>query len=226
MSKFYFDEESADRAVSFIEGYITHVKGELAAKPLVLEKWQKDEIIKPLFGYKDKHGLRQYRQVYCEIPRKNGKSSLCAALCLYVLFCDDERGAEIYSAAADRQQAGIVFEIAKQMVLQNPEDASDTKIVNVENAQTSDVLEAINLMADATTKIVLNNEEFQIKAENLVDEIVPPEYKDTLGASIILAEADITGDYEVKRKLTDNLQIKASTKRYGKNMSIFLTGKF
>lgn len=112
------------------------------------------------------------------------------------------------------------------MVLQNPEDASDTKIVNVENAQTSDVLEAINLMADATTKIVLNNEEFQIKAENLVDEIVPPEYKDTLGASIILAEAVITGDYEVKRKLTDNLQIKASTKRYGKNMSIFLTGKF
>ena len=128
MAKYTYDEQSAEKAIAFIETFVTHVKGELAGKPFELEKWQKDKIIKPLFGYKDKDGLRQYRQIYCEIPRKNGKSSLCAALCLYVLFCDDERGAEIYSAAADRQQAGIVFEIAKQMVLQNPELSKRAKV--------------------------------------------------------------------------------------------------
>ena len=50
--------------------------------------------------------------------RKNGKSTLCAAIGLYMLFADEERGSEVYSAAGDRQQAGIVFEIAKGMILQ------------------------------------------------------------------------------------------------------------
>ena len=129
MSKFYFDEESADRAVSFIEGYITHVKGEFAAKPLVLEKWQKDEIIKPLFGWKQKDtDLRKYRTCYVEIPRKNGKSSLAAAIALYILFADSERGAEIYSCAGDRNQASIIFNIAKSMVENSQELTSRAEI--------------------------------------------------------------------------------------------------
>ena len=64
-SKFIFDEEKANRAVYFIEHFITHVKGEKAGQPFILEPWQKDQIIKPIFGYVDKKtNLRQYRTAY------------------------------------------------------------------------------------------------------------------------------------------------------------------
>jgi phage terminase large subunit-like protein len=112
-----FDEAAADRAVSFIEDFITHTKGEMAMKKMYLEKWQKDDIIRPLFGWKHKDtGLRKYRTCYVEIPRKNGKSTLAAAIALYILFADNERGAEVYSCAGDRSQASIIFNIAKSMV--------------------------------------------------------------------------------------------------------------
>ena len=126
---YYFDEQAADRAVSFIESYITHTKGELTNKPMKLEKWQKDDIIRPLFGWKYKEtDLRKYRTCYVEIPRKNGKSTLAAAIALYILFADSERGAEIYSCAGDRNQASIIFNIAKSMVENSVELTSRSEI--------------------------------------------------------------------------------------------------
>jgi phage terminase large subunit-like protein len=118
---YYFDEASADRAVNFIETFCTHVKGELGGKPFLLEPWQKDDIIRPLFGWKRADGRRKYRTCYVEIPRKNGKSNLSAAIALYMLFSDGEPGAEIISAAGDRQQANIVFSVAQEMVYNNAE---------------------------------------------------------------------------------------------------------
>ena len=50
MSNYHFDDAAADRAVEFIERFCTHVKGELGGQPFLLEKWQKDDIIRPLFG--------------------------------------------------------------------------------------------------------------------------------------------------------------------------------
>jgi len=119
--KYTYDKKKADKAVAFIEKFLTHTKGELGGKPFILEEFQKEEIIRPLFGWVDESGYRKYRTCYIEIPRKNGKSNLCAAIVLYQLFCSGEIGQEIISAAADRSQASIVFSIAKQMVLQNPE---------------------------------------------------------------------------------------------------------
>jgi len=105
----------------FFERGLVHVKGEWAGRPFLLQPWQANDIIKPLFGWKRvADGLRKYRTVYCEIPKKNGKSSLAAGVALFLLFADDEPGAEIYSAAADRDQAGIVFRLAKQMVEASP----------------------------------------------------------------------------------------------------------
>ncbi len=116
-SKYYFDKKAAKRAVDWIEKYTTHVKGELATKPIILEDWQKKDIVEPIFGTKDKlTGLRRYSTVYIEIPRKNAKSTLGAAIGLLLLMADGELGAEIYSAAASRKQAGIVFDVAKRMV--------------------------------------------------------------------------------------------------------------
>ena len=128
MSKYYFDKDSAIRAISFIEKFCTHTKGELAAKPFLLEDWQK-EIVGNIFGWKDeKTNLRKYRTVFVEVPRKNGKTRLCAAISLYMLFADSERGSEVYAAAGDRNQAGIVFEIAKGMILNSQELTSRSKV--------------------------------------------------------------------------------------------------
>ena len=128
MSKYYFDKDAAIRAVSFIEKFCTHTKGELAGKPFLLEDWQK-EIVGNIFGWKNKDtNLRKYRTVFIEVPRKNGKTTLCAAISLYMLFADSERGSEVYAAAGDRNQAGIVFEIAKGMILNNPELTNRSKV--------------------------------------------------------------------------------------------------
>lgn len=112
----WFDDAAADRVVEFFERYLRHIKGEWAGQPFVLLPWQRDEIVRPLFGWKRADGTRKYRTAYIEIPRKNGKSTLAAGIALYLLFADGEAGAEVYSVAADRDQAAIVFDGAKQMV--------------------------------------------------------------------------------------------------------------
>jgi phage terminase large subunit-like protein len=72
--------------------------------------------VRPLFGWKRPDGRRRYRLFYIELPRGNGKSTLCAGLALYMLFCDGEGGAEVYSCALDREMAGLVYDPAKEMV--------------------------------------------------------------------------------------------------------------
>ena len=110
----------ADDVISFIERHCSHVKGELGGSPFLLEPWQKEQILRPLYGTLDANGLRQYRTAYIELPRKNGKSNLAACLALYHLLKDGEHGAEVISAAGDRNQARIVFEVAAAMVRQSP----------------------------------------------------------------------------------------------------------
>lgn len=102
--------------LAFFRGCLTHTKGALAGSPFVPSPWQVSSILSPLFGSVLPSGLRQYRTCYVEIPRKNGKSTLAAGVALYLLFADREPGAEVVSAAADRDQASIVFDIAKSMV--------------------------------------------------------------------------------------------------------------
>lgn len=116
-----FIETKANRAVEFIEICCRHVKGELAGQPFLLAPWQR-EIIRGMFGWerRDNH-TRLFREVYIEVPRKNGKSSMGAAIALYLLFADGEQGAEIYSCAADTDQAAIIFGVAKGMVEQDPD---------------------------------------------------------------------------------------------------------
>jgi phage terminase large subunit-like protein len=117
-SGFWFDAEEADRAVEFCSKYLSHVKGEWAGRPLVLEDWER-EFVRNLFGWKRPDGTRKYRKAFLFIARKNGKTLLGAAIALYLLFADREAGAEIYSVAADRDQAAIMFDTAKGMVENN-----------------------------------------------------------------------------------------------------------
>lgn len=122
---FRWDETRAQNAVNFIEGALTHTKGRHAGKPFLLEDWQKDDIIRPLFGTmmldsQYNEWVRQYRLAWIEMARKNGKSEIASALALYFLFADGEESAEVYCVAADKDQASLVFNVAKRMVELSP----------------------------------------------------------------------------------------------------------
>ncbi|MEO8129150.1 MAG: terminase large subunit [Bryobacteraceae bacterium] len=115
-----FSDEKADKAVNFIESRCRHTRGDFAGRRFRLAPWQRDGIIRPLFGTVNEHGLRQYRTAFVSRAKKNGKSAEGAAIALYLLCEDGESGAEVYSAAADRDQAAIVFNVAAQMVRLDP----------------------------------------------------------------------------------------------------------
>ena len=123
----HYDEVQADFAVSFVE-CLCHTKGRWAGKPFKLLPWQ-EQIIRDIFGTLKPDGKRQFNTSYIEIPKKNGKSELAAAVALYMLFADGEASPEVYGAAADRQQASIVFDVANQMVKMTPALAKRAKIL-------------------------------------------------------------------------------------------------
>jgi phage terminase large subunit-like protein len=104
------------RAVLFFEKFLTHAKGELGGKPFLLEPWQR-QYVRALFAEQD--GKRKVRTSLLALPRKNGKSTLAAGVALRCLM-EDEPGAEVYSCAASRDQARLVFDTAKIAVEQSP----------------------------------------------------------------------------------------------------------
>lgn len=114
-AKYWFDQETADKAVAFFAECLTHTTGEWRGKPFVLDDWQAD-IVRQIFGWKREDGTRRYRTVFIALPRKNGKTTLAAGLALYALYCDGELGAQVINAAADREQAALCFDSAKGMV--------------------------------------------------------------------------------------------------------------
>lgn len=123
----HYDEDKADRAVMFIEN-LRHTKGKWAGKRFWLLPWQ-EQIIRDVFGIVKEDGKRQFRTAYIEIGKKNGKSELAAAVALYLLYADNEPSAEVYGAAADRQQASIVFDVANQMVQMTPALMKRSKVM-------------------------------------------------------------------------------------------------
>lgn len=115
----------AIKAQDFIEQTCCHTKGRWARQPFILEDWQRDKIIWPMFGEAvwDEDWecyVRRYRISWLEIARKNGKSELLAAVALYLLMADDEEQAEVYGVAGTRDQAKIVFDVASRMCQLSP----------------------------------------------------------------------------------------------------------
>ncbi|MEY9140390.1 terminase large subunit [Mammaliicoccus lentus] len=119
--KYIFDESKANRPIKFIETFCKHSKGELAGKPLKLALFQR-AYISALFGFIDKDtGHRRYTESFFFVARKSGKSTMLAAISLYMLMADGESGAEVYSVASKRDQANILFDQAHEMIKQSPD---------------------------------------------------------------------------------------------------------
>lgn len=127
---YFYDAAKAQRAVDFFPTMLSHVKQSKftrARAPFKLADWQ-DEATRLMFGCVDKDGLRRYRVVYIEVGRKNGKTTFAAGLAAYGLFADGEDGAECYCAAADRDQAALLYNVLAGMIRQNTTLANNCKI--------------------------------------------------------------------------------------------------
>lgn len=113
---------ASEKFARFCSDYLVHVKGDpaLVGRPIILDDWQIRDIIGPLFDRVDESGRRVIREMFLFIPRKNAKTTLIVAICLYLLFVDPEPSPEIVSAAMDTDQAAISFEIATEMIRKCP----------------------------------------------------------------------------------------------------------
>jgi phage terminase large subunit-like protein len=115
-----YDENRANHAIKFIEKYCKHSKGKWGGKPVILELWQK-ALIAAAFGFVNKYTRhRKYTEVLLIVARKNGKSTLAAAVGLYLQIADGEPGAEVYAVATKKDQAKIIWLEAKKMVSKSP----------------------------------------------------------------------------------------------------------
>lgn len=154
----YFDRDAADHVRRFFHEFLHHTTGEWAGRTFDLLPWQWTELVQPLFGWMRPDGTRRFRRAGVWIPKKNGKTTLASGICLYLLVADDEPGAQVFSAANDRNQAGIIYRDCAAMVRQSDElrkvlePVDSKKVVNypAQNAY----YEALS--ADVPTKEGLN----------------------------------------------------------------------
>lgn len=116
----FFDVESADRVLRFFETRLVLSEGQFEGRPLQLDPSQAF-IVGSVFGWKRPDGTRRFRRAYIEMGKGNGKSPLAGGIGLYGLMADGEAGAEIYSAGATKDQAGILFRDAVKMAKKSPE---------------------------------------------------------------------------------------------------------
>lgn len=114
----YLNEKVVDKAIKFI-GILKHFKGKSSGQFFKLQPWQAWIVANIVGWYRKDTGYRRFTSSYIEVSRKNGKSALAAALCMYFLIADGESGAEVDLAANSKQQAKISFEFcsvfAKQL---------------------------------------------------------------------------------------------------------------
>src|SRR3990167_3147255 len=157
---YWYDQSAVDKILELFKTYLHHVKAPWIGRSFVLDQWQIDEFIAPLFGWKRRHdcrrpkahdlrslagvsdpldlmcayGTRRYRSANLVLPRKNGKTSLFAGILLIGLCADGEFGGENYCMAGDLDQANdLVFDIACKMVEKSPELSARLRIYRSAN---------------------------------------------------------------------------------------------
>lgn len=137
------------RVAAFAANYQRHSRGAHAGEPFVLERWQRTEIIDPIFGTLDRYGNRVYNEALVGVARGNGKSPLASLILNYGLFAEGVYGAECYALAASKDQARIVFNEAKASILSSPMLASISKVYRdaIEIPETGSVFRVLSSLA-------------------------------------------------------------------------------
>ena len=128
--EYWYDERAADKAARFFPEHLVFSEGEWAGKPFVLEPWEEDDIIRPLFGWKRADGTRRYRRAFVWVARKNGKTELAAGVAILALLGDGEPAGQVFAIASEGDQARIVFTKATNMVVRSPTLAPRLECLN------------------------------------------------------------------------------------------------
>lgn len=171
---FYFDEETGNRPIEFIETFCKQAEGEIG-KPIKLELFQK-AYIQALFGfiYRDT-GLRRFNETMFLVGRKNGKTTMLSAIALYMMIADGEGSAECYSVATKKDQASKAFKSACAMRAQSPEIRAIINKRRTDMYMTSTFSSFEPLSSDSDTldglnsHLVIIDELHAIKDRNLYD---------------------------------------------------------
>ena len=151
-----YSQDKSTRAIKFIE-LLKHTKSPFYGVPFELLPWQQS-IVNDVYGTVNEKGVRQYRYAYLELPKKNGKSELCAGLALFHLFADGEKNGEVYGCASDREQATLVYDVAVDMIDQLPALKKRTKL-NVSTKMITDKVSGTSykvMSSEAYTKHGIN----------------------------------------------------------------------
>lgn len=116
---FFYDAKKAKKAIEFIETFCRHAEGALAPEHIKLELWQK-AFISCVFGIVDEDGLRRFREIYMVVGRKNGKSTLLAAISCLCAYADGEYGGRVYFTAPKLEQANQAYEVFVETIKKEP----------------------------------------------------------------------------------------------------------
>lgn len=177
-SQWEYDHTKSRHAIDFIENFCRHSKGNMGGKPFILELWQK-ALVSAMFGIVHKiDGTRKYQEVVLIVGRKNGKSTLAAAIGLYLMIADGELGPEIYAVATKKDQSKIIWLEAKKMIQKSPALRKRIKTLVAEiNSELNDsVFRALGRDSDTLDGLnvhaALMDEIHAWKDQNLYDVIV------------------------------------------------------
>lgn len=154
--KYYHDEQAANDAIKFFPSCLNHVTGEWVGKPFYLEPWQM-RVVWDVYGWKRRSdGTRRFRLIYIYVPRKNGKTTFGAGNALKGACADGEARAEVYSVAGDRGQAGIMHDLARDMVTESDTLSSRLQVLqsSIKHERTHSFYKVLS--ADAKTKFGFN----------------------------------------------------------------------
>ncbi len=192
----WFDEDAARYVIEFVETCCTHVKGELAGTPLVLEPWEKS-LFANAYGWKRKvGGTRRYREVFVFIPRGNAKTTLGAAFVCVGLYLDDEPGAELYSSASERDQARLCFDMTAGMIRNEPRMNAAAEILKYSIVVGDKSYKALSAEAGSkhgfNAQLVVNDELHAQKTPELTEVLMTSQGKRRQPLMIHLT----TSDYE------------------------------
>lgn len=122
------DEGLGQHVCNFIETFCRHSKGVYAGQLIRLERWQREDLLMPLFSWIRLDGARRFRMAEVWVGKKNGKTTISAALMNYGLCGDNEPGAEVYVFANDKDQSAIMWNFAADMVEASPALAKEIKV--------------------------------------------------------------------------------------------------
>ena len=152
---FVFDPARVDLVLEACR-HLRHTQGQWAGRPFVPDPWQVAFIIAPVFGWvrwdDDAAGyVRVITDLYVDVPRKNGKSSLAGAVACYMAFADNEPGAQVVTAATSERQAGFVFNPLKTLATKSPALKSQVKVTTkrIYQPRTDSHIEVVSSAADA-----------------------------------------------------------------------------